>query len=220
MSDDLEALFGGVHSSGRRYLRPIPLDPEERLAMNRIPAPVPSPVEELPVEQPITITTLDGPPDLSFLTVGREGLATEPLRDPIVDGIKLGASWAKRSDVDVYWKRDVGSREVSYLYNRTPQERFLKDFTDSPERSNSYETVEGTGAIDLRKASLWLNYYGGDRSPGGISGTIRIVADGKIFEGEWKITSPRGNGGGDRGGDRAGSPYWTEIDLLALTGLQ
>ena len=87
--------------------------------------------------------------------------------------------------------------------------------------NNGFETVELRGRVDLSKLTVGVNFYDGAPSPGGVDGTIRIEADGKVFESPFHVNAPTGNRGADRSSTaRARSAYWIVLDPLAITKQQ
>jgi hypothetical protein len=77
--------------------------------------------------------------------------------------------------------------------------------------------VELTGETDLKQVAAAVNFYGGE-SPNGVSGEVRVLFDGKLYQGKFKLPAPKGNKGAD--GDKPdGSPAWQVLNIPQIVGL-
>lgn len=131
--------------------------------------------------------------------------------------LKVGIRWTPDVDLDLYVCPRPGAVELYYKKNRSADGIHVKDFLTSPSKSNGYETVEFSSDVDIRQVTAAVNFYSG-ACPGGVTGTVRIMFNDKLYQGDFKIGATKGNSGGDSS-SRDKSPFWQVLDIPKIVGL-
>lgn len=195
----------------------LTVKPEMRRIIPReVRAPSPAPAIAVP-EDPaniVNITPPAAPAETGLEFMLRDLGKAEKLDNPIVTGpVRIGIKWEGTRDLDLYVTPRPGCKELYYNRTKTAEGNLEKDWA-SPTALNGYETVELTGPVDLRELKIAINFYRGEKAPGGPRATLRIEAAGRLFEQEIQILAESGN----RGEDRAtkASSTWNTVDVLPL----
>jgi hypothetical protein len=224
-------VFERVKNSTSAPIQRVTPDAGGKLEMRHAPIRirVPAPVQESSIssEQPSNKAALAqrpgsavqsaAGPDLGFMF--RQDVESQPLSGAIVENCKIGIRWAGERDLDLYVRPTPFADELFYNHNRSREGIHLKDWLTSPDvDNNGFETVELRGRVDLSQLTLGVNFYAGATSAGGVDGTVRIEADGKVFQAPFHVRAAFGNRGADRSVNaRARSAYWVVLDPLAIT---
>ena len=130
-----------------------------------------------------------------------------------VGPMKIGIRWTGDIDVDLYAKAASRSEVLYFDHTEVEEGYYYKDHRSSPDRE--YEFIEFTQPVRVHDVLASVNFYQG-RSPGGVRGEVRVEFEGRIYAGRFQLTAERGNRG--RAG-RGQEPYWQEIDIPTLLGL-
>lgn len=165
-----------------------PLDPKEPLAMLRI-QDRESAVElfEVPEQSPAPV-------------------AVEP---PAAGRIRVGVKWSKDCDVDLWILR--GGLWCSFA--KPQPEEGVRYFKDLRRGGNGLEMIEYDLASLEELEECYLNLWSGT---GPVTGEVVLMIDQTRYMGQFTIPASSGNRGVDMP-DRAGSPFWTKLDLQHLT---
>ena len=100
---------------------------------------------------------------------------SEKLDNPIVQGhVRIGIKWPGKLDLDLHVTPRPGAKELYYNLTKTPEGTLEKDWS-SPKGTMGYETVELRGPVDLRTLKIALNFYRGEKAPGGPNATLRLA---------------------------------------------
>lgn len=129
----------------------------------------------------------------------------------------IGIMWdAEGVDLDLYVKAHTSASELFYRQTITREGRYFFDYRNR--NSNlDYEYVELRNPVDLVRLQVWVNYYKGNAPAP--KGKVCLHYGAKTYHGTFSISASRGNHGGDANG-RASSPYWSEIPLRKIMGLE
>jgi hypothetical protein len=202
---------------------PIVADLTAKLEMRRIlpreiPAPEPAPAPaDIVKPDPKTTVDISPPPPLpghglDFML--KDAGKSEKLDNPIVQGtVRIGIKWEGTRDLDLYVTPRPGAKELYYNLTKTPEGTLEKDWS-SPKGTMGYETVELRGPVDLRELIIAINFYRGEKAPGGPRATLRLEAAGRLFEQEIHIPAESGNRGEDR--KTKASTTWTRVDAAVI----
>ena len=146
----------------------------------------------------------------------RDVLANSPSGPPsiTVGPMKIGIRWRGNLDLDLYSTPRPHSETLYFERTRSPEGYYFKDHRTSPERE--YEFIEFETPVDVWQVEALVNFYEG-RSPGGLSGEVRIEFEGKIFAAQFSLAVSHGNKG--RSG-RSQGEYWTRLDVPAILKLR
>ncbi len=149
-------------------------------------------------------------------TVRQEYDQVSPLKNR-AGNARVGIAWeCQDCDMDLYVSADPRNLtdELSWARRRTTVGAFWKDFAPRdvvPAPINGYEYVELQQASDIRAIQAAINFYSGN-SPGGVHGTLRVEAEGRVFASEFFVPAESGNRGVDIS-DRRRSNHWKVIQL-------
>lgn len=108
--------------------------------------------------------------------------------------VQIGISWsAKDVDLDLHVQPHASAKTL-YFGHRVSDEGFYhKDFTQSPETENGYETVTMNVPLDVEDVLIAINHYSGRAET--VSGEIRLAIGDKTYGMPFQIRSTRGNKG-------------------------
>lgn len=137
--------------------------------------------------------------------------------------VQIGISWsAKNVDLDLHVQPHT-SAEVLYFNHRISDIGYYhKDFTQSPETENGYETVTMKVPVDMSDVLIAIDHFSG-AAPDGVSGEIRLAIGNKTYGMPFHINSSKGNKGGDRKKTittrTPANDNWLVIDTKKIMGL-
>ena len=189
-------------------------------------APVPHGFTRDTTEKLETIQLIDRPVDETRTSIYERELETgKPSAAELrqARNVEIGISWsAEHVDLDLHVQPHAGA-EVLYFANRQSTEGFYhKDFTQSPETENGYETITMTVPLDLPDTLIAINWFGGG-SADGVTGEIRLAIGDKTYGMPFEMNITRGNSGGGREDTirtrNAANANWLIIDPKTIIGL-
>lgn len=137
--------------------------------------------------------------------------------------VQIGISWqCTLCDLDVY-ARPMPDAPVLYFGRTvTAHGRYWKDYRNSPQPTNGYETIGFDVPLDLRTLAIAVNFFEGE-APQGVSGEIRISVNDSTFAAPFHIPATRGNRGEGIGEifktGKASGDHSVIIDPLSILGL-
>jgi hypothetical protein len=134
---------------------------------------------------------------------------------PTIDASKtgIGIAWAAQGvDLDLYVRPFAGVTELYYARARS-REGFLYADERDANAGRYYEFVELKVPVDLKKMTVWVNFYAGRAA--NITGQVVLFDHGRVRTGTFAIRANRGNHG-SASSSREQSPYWTRVQLDAL----
>lgn len=113
------------------------------------------------------------------------------------ENVQVGISWAcGQCDLDVY-ARPMPDAPVLYFGRTvTAHGRYWKDYRNSPQPTNGFETIGFDVPLDLRTLTIAVNFFEGE-APQGVSGEIRISVGDHTYAAPFHILATRGNRGQD-----------------------
>lgn len=113
------------------------------------------------------------------------------------ENVQIGISWqCALCDLDLYARAMPGA-PVLYFGNITTKHGYYwKDYRNSPQPTNGFETISFDVPLDLRTLLIAINFYEGE-APKGAAGEIRIAVDDQTYAAPFHIPATRGNGGHD-----------------------
>ena len=187
-----------------------------RILPREIPQPDPMPTATAEDKKyTVDITPPPPRPDTGLDFMLKEPGKAEKLDNPIVSGrVRIGIKWPGARDLDLHILPGPGAKELYYGLTKTPQGTLEKDWS-SGKGTMGFETVELHGPVDLRTLKIAINFYRGEKAPGGPKATLRIEAAGRLFEQKIHIAAQEGNRGTDR--KTKASNTWTTVDVPLLT---
>jgi hypothetical protein len=111
--------------------------------------------------------------------------------------VQIGISWVcVQCDLDVY-ARPLPDAPVLYFGRTvTAHGRYWKDYRNSPQPTNGFETIGFDVPLDLRTLVIAVNFYEGEALQG-VSGEIRVSVDEHTYAAPFHIAATRGNRGQD-----------------------
>ena len=154
-------------------------------------------------------------------------LTTTPLSSETIrrgDNLEIGISWqCLECDLDLYAMAYPGAPILFYGQTNSPQGRYWKDYINSPETVNGFETIAYHAALDLRAVRVAINFFKG-RAPDGVKGEVRLSVNGRTYGAPFRINAESGIGsGGVKAIVKAGSssrPETLIVDILRIVGAE
>lgn len=111
--------------------------------------------------------------------------------------VQIGISWQCAScDLDVYARPMPDAPVLYFGQTVTAHGRYWKDYRNSPQPTNGFETIGFDVPLDLRTLVIAVNFYEGE-APQGVSGEIRVSVNEHTYAVPFHITATRGNRGQD-----------------------
>jgi len=219
-SQHIAALQRNPPQIGRYSLNAEDTKPEMRPARERtIPSWVAERLAQTNATNAVTTNTLA----LSSPPSSRTSSTTEPRPEqpasfppPNPTKVGIGIMWAQKNDIDLYVRPSPTSAELNYKNTSSPEGVYYHDYRTANEGLD-FEYVELKQPVDLKLVKAFVNFYAGHDAP--VTGRVCVHYEGKTYFGAFAIEATHGNGG-VAGGGRANSPFWTELDLLAIVGLE
>ncbi|AEI93863.1 hypothetical protein [Roseobacter litoralis] len=202
ISDDLNTLFARLKSDVDAQVSFDPLVATDKLEM-------------------ITFAPDTGDvPDIFTRDATRSPAPRSYLRE--VKGLELALSWdCDGCDLDLYAWPSPASDVIYFQQSQTDEGQLFKDFTNSPNLTNGYETIQFSSAVDPSALQIAVNLYRGTPPGGTVTGELRLGVGDDVWITSFQINAPDGNKG--YGGDivvsqgRAPSEHWVMIDpIIAL----
>ncbi|GJL75956.1 hypothetical protein [Nitrosomonas sp.] len=109
--------------------------------------------------------------------------------------VQIGISWAcALCDLDLYAQAMPGAPVLYFGRTVTTHGRYWKDYRNSPQPTNGFETIGFDVPLDLRTLTIAVNFYEGE-APQGISGEVRLSVDGHTYASTFHISATTGNKG-------------------------
>lgn len=110
------------------------------------------------------------------------------------NNVELGISWdCLECDLDIYAKAFPGAPVLYFGNKESPQGRYWKDYTRSPDTVKGFETIAYQVPLDLSAVVVAVNFYSGE-APQGVRGEFRIAIDGQTFSSPFQIKATQGHG--------------------------
>ena len=140
------------------------------------------------------------------------------------DNVQIGMSWAcGQCDLDIYARPMPGAPVLYFGRTITEYGSYWKDYRNSPQPTNGYETIGFDIPLDLRTLTIVVNFFEGEAAPQGVSGEIRISVDDHTYAAPFHIIATRGNRGKDIPAifetGKATGDHSVIIDPLSILGL-
>lgn len=165
-------------------------------------------------------------PEETVQSIYDRPLSTSPLSQSEIQRasqVEIGISWTCATcDIDLYAQPMPNSQTLFWAQTASPQGRYWKDYRNSPQPTNGFETIAFHVPLDLRVLRIALNFYEGE-APEGVSGEIRLSVNGKTYATDFLIPATTGNKGeGMRqamGSGRAAAEQSLIIDPLEIVKL-
>ncbi len=111
------------------------------------------------------------------------------------DNVQVGISWAcGQCDLDIYARPMPGAPVLYFGRTMTAHGRYWKDYRNSPQPTNGFETIGFDVSLDLRTLTIAVNFYEG-KAPQGVSGEIRISVNDQTYASTFHIAATTGNRG-------------------------
>lgn len=111
------------------------------------------------------------------------------------ENVQIGISWAcALCDLDLYAQAMPGAPVLYYGRMVTAHGRYWKDYRNSPQPTNGFETIGFDVPLDLRTLTIAVNFYEGE-APQGILGEVRLSVDGHTYASTFHIYATTGNKG-------------------------
>lgn len=146
-------------------------------------------------------------------------LAKEGLSGATVKELSVGLKWQAEVDLDIHVRRKPSDKWIFFGYARAPYGKHRKDYLSAPlVHSNSLETVDLYGDMDVRQLEVAVNFYSGKAGADGVKGVVRIFVKGKTYEAPFHIKASSGNKGVGRN-KRASSKHWAVFDPVKIVKL-
>ncbi len=169
---DLPTLFERVKRNASAPKHRYKLDSSEKLEMIRLRR---KEVDQPIYERPITNDTLS-------------------LHQAIhADQLEIGITWdvdCTACDLDLY--AALPGKEVLFFGKPvTPEGEHFKDFRQSPQSINGFETIAFNIPVDLSTLQLAVGFYSG-KAPGGVNGEIRLSLGNDTFATPFHIAATKG----------------------------
>lgn len=109
------------------------------------------------------------------------------------ENVQIGISWqCALCDLDIYARPLPGADVIYFGRMVTTHGRYWKDYRNSPQPTNGYETISFDIPLDLRTLVIAINFYEGE-APQGVSGEIRISVNDATYAAPFHIPATRGN---------------------------
>lgn len=161
-------------------------------------------------------------PPQAGTTIYERRLSDQPLAANDIqraEHLEIGLSWnCARCDFDLYMRSHASAQLLHFGYMDTPDGgRYWKDFTRSPQSSGGFETITFSAPVDLRAATVLVNFYGGTAS--GVQAELRVSVNGQTFAGRIDFAPGSGNSAADvRDVLASGRPsaHTHIVDVLAI----
>jgi hypothetical protein len=181
-----------------------------------------APAHEFKREDSRRIEMIRFNPPRAGMTIHERPLSVQPLAPSDVqnaESLEVGLSWnCAACDLDLYAMAHHGIQPLYFGRMDTPQGRYFKDFRRSPQSTGGFETIAFTVPVDLREATIAVNFFGG-KAPAGIRAELRVSVNGQTFAGAIDFAPGDGNAAADVGDvlarERA-SAHTRLIDVLAI----
>jgi len=137
-------------------------------------------------------------PEETVQSIYDRPLSTSPLTQSEIQrasNVEIGISWACAiCDIDLYARPMPNTQTLFFSKTSSPQGQYFKDYRNSPELTNGFETIAFHVPLDLRVLRIGLNFYEGEAEQG-VSGEIRLSINGKTYAAEFNIPATTGNKG-------------------------
>jgi len=140
------------------------------------------------------------------------------------ENVQIGISWqCALCDLDLYAQAMPGAPVLYFGRTVTTHGHYWKDYRNSPDLTNGYETIGFDVPLDLRTLTIVINFYEG-QAPQGVSGEIRLSVNGHTYASTFHISATTGNKGRDVleaiESGRMNQPQSIIINPLRVVGLQ
>lgn len=174
-ASDLQVVLSKLKTANkRRAARAFVLDEEQKLEMIQLGRTAPDHVSIL-----------------------KRDVTTRPLSKREINAganVEVGLTWSCAScDLDLYAVPFPGATPLFFGKTESPQGKYWKDFTTSPESSHGQEVIQFTVPLDLRAIYIYVSFYGG-QAPNGVDGEVRISVNGQTYAKAIHISATRGKG--------------------------
>lgn len=111
--------------------------------------------------------------------------------------VQIGISWqCALCDLDIYARPLPGAEVIYFGRTATMHGHYWKDYRNSPQPTNGFETISFDVPLDLRTLMIAVNFYEGE-APQGVSGEIRLSVGEQTYAASFHIAATRGNRGQD-----------------------
>lgn len=136
------------------------------------------------------------------------------------ENVQVGISWqCALCDLDLYARAMPGAPVLYFGNIATKHGYYWKDYRNSPQPTNDFETISFDIPLDLRTLLIAINFYEGE-APKGVSGEIRIAVDDQTYAAPFHIPATRGNGGHDMArvleNDKTSGQHSVIVDALRI----
>lgn len=113
------------------------------------------------------------------------------------ENVQVGISWqCALCDLDLYARAIPGAPVIYFGNIASKHGYYWKDYRNSPQPTNGFETISFDVPLDLRTLLIAINFYEGE-APKGAAGEIRISIDDQTYAAPFHIPATHGNGGQD-----------------------
>ena len=139
-------------------------------------------------------------PPLAGQSIFERPLSTRALAEhdlSRVDSLEIGISWlCERCDIDLIAAPHPGGEALYFGNTQSAVGRFWKDFRQSPQTLNGYETISFFGPLDLSAVVTVINFYSGQMA-GGVSGELRITVNHQTYSAPFHLAAEEGAPNGE-----------------------
>ena len=138
----------------------------------------------------VQLTPPSAAPSIFERRLSRRPLAEQDIRR--ADNLEIGISWlCEHCDIDLHAAPRPGGEALYFGNTKSADGRYWKDFRQSPQTLNGYETISFFGPLDLNAVVVVINFYSG-RMPGGVTGELRITANHRTYSAPFHLAAETG----------------------------